>query len=104
MAPAGAVGLAGVVDGAGLVVGGDIVVVGTGVSLGVGKEGSVGPVPGVATGLPSVMLLQPAASAALTSRAASGGVQPAKPRRAFCDNRTRYSPNLRYQGVRLRTS
>jgi hypothetical protein len=83
MAPAGAVGLAGAV-------GGDIPVVGMGVCLGVGKDGSVGPVPGVATGLPSMMLLQPATSATPTSMAASGGDQPAKPR-AFCDNRTRYS-------------
>ena len=67
MAPAGAVGLAGEVDGPGLAVGAGSVVEGMGLSRGVGKEGSVGPVPGRATGLPSMIVLQPATSRAQAS-------------------------------------
>jgi hypothetical protein len=94
MAPAGVVGLAGVVGGAGIglvvVDGGD----GAGLDLGVGKEGSVGPVPGVATGLPSMMELQPEINTGLARRAASSSEPPARPHRAFCDNRTRRSPKM----------
>jgi hypothetical protein len=94
MAPAGAVGLAGVVGEAGpglvLVVdgGGGIVLLG----CGVGNVVSVGPVPGVATGLPSMMELQPETNMGPASTAESSSEPPAKPHRAFCDNRTRYSP------------
>jgi len=90
MAPAGVVGLAGVVGEAGtglVVVGGD----GLGLDLVVGKVGSVGPVPRVATGLPSMMELQPETNTGLASRAASTSEPHARPRRAFCDNRTRRS-------------
>ena len=55
MAPAGAVGLAGAGVGLLPVVGGDNV----GLCLGVGKLGSVGPAPGAATGLPSMVEPQP---------------------------------------------
>lgn len=80
MAPAGAVGLTGVVGSVGAVVPGGAVV-----GLGVGKVGSVGPDPGEATGLPS-MVLQPATSAVAASRAAIP--------RAMSDSRTRYSPEI----------
>jgi hypothetical protein len=84
------VGLAGVVGGAGLglaVVGG----VEGGVNRGVGNDGSVGPAPGMATGLPSMMLLHPESE---TAPASNSDETPARPRRAFCDNRTRYSPKI----------
>ena len=95
MAPAGAVGLPGgmgVVGGAGI----GLVVVdgGVGLNLGVGKEGSVGPVPGVATGLPSMRELQPDVSMGPANRAASSSEPPARPRLASCDNRTRRSPRF----------
>src|ERR1700741_783656 len=101
MAPAGAVGLAGGVGGAGtglvlVVDGGGIVVLG----CGVGKVGSVGPVPGVATGLPSIKELQAENRAGAASRAESNSEPPARPRLAFCDSCTRCSPkSLRYQGL-----
>jgi hypothetical protein len=91
MAPAGAVGLAGVVG----LVGGAELVVGAGsdvLGLGVGKVGSVGPAPGAAIGLPSMLELQPETGIALTSRGENSSDPPARPHRAFCDNRTRYSP------------
>ena len=95
MAPAGAVGLAGVdgptgpglvlvVDGAGTVVPG----------RGVGKVGSVGPVPGVATGLPSMRELQPEINVGPARTAESSSEPPASLRRAFCDNCTRRSPKV----------
>src|ERR1700730_978755 len=58
MAPAGAGGVVGVIGGRGAAVGAAVAV-----CLGVGKDGSVGPVPGVATGLPSITVPQPATSA-----------------------------------------
>ena len=104
MVPAGAVGL-GVVGGAGV----GLVVVGAGeggvvggVNLGVGKEGSVGPAPGVAIGLPSMILLQPATRTASASRATNSGDPPGR-LLVFCDNRTRNSRKMRYQELRLRT-
>lgn len=81
MAPAGAVGLTGVVGSVGAVVPGGAVV-----GLGVGKVGSVGPDPGEATGLPSMVVLQPATSAVAASRAAIPS--------AMSDSRTRYSPEI----------
>ena len=94
MTPAGAFGLAGVVGGAGVglvaVVGGD----GVGLNPGVGKEGSVGPVPGVAIGLPSMTELQPETNSRLASRATSSSEPPARLRCALRDNRTRYSPKI----------
>src|ERR1700739_3276455 len=92
MAPAGAVGLPGV-DGAGpglvlVVEGGDGTVL---LGRGVGNVGSVGPLPGVATGFPSMMELQPEANVGPASRAASSSEPPARLRRAFRDNRTRNS-------------
>ena len=74
MAPAGAVGLAGAVGGAWLVVGAGPrmpVAVGAGLSRGVGKAGSVGPVPGSAIGLPSMIVLQPPTSTITDSTQAS---------------------------------
>jgi hypothetical protein len=68
-----------------------LVVVGGGVNRGVGKDGSVGPAPGMATGLPSMMLLQPESR---TAPASNSDEPPARPRRVFCDNRTRYSPKI----------
>jgi hypothetical protein len=92
MAPAGAVGLPGVDGGpgAGLVLGvdGDGMLV---LGRGVGKVGSVGPVPGVATGLPSMIELQPETNAGLASRGTSSSEPPARLRHAFRDNRTRRS-------------
>lgn len=86
MAPAGAVGLTGVVGSVGAVVPGGAVV-----GLGVGKVGSVGPDPGEATGLPSMVVLQPATSAVAASRAAIP--------RAMSDSRTRYSRKSEISGV-----
>jgi len=100
MDPAGAVGLAGVVGGAGVGlvgVGGGGDGVGLGLDRGVGNEGSVGSVvavPGVATGLPSMMVLHPETNAGPASRAVSTNDPPAKPLRAVCDKRTRVSPNI----------
>ena len=54
-----------------------------------GAGGSV--VPGVATGLPSMVVLQPASSMPPASTAASSGGPPVRPRIVLCDNRTRYS-------------
>src|ERR1700739_585966 len=92
MAPAGAVGLPGVDGptgpGAGLVVDGRGMVL---LGRGVGKVGSVGPAPGVATGLPSMRELQPEANMRPATRAASSSAPPATPRRAFCETRTRNS-------------
>jgi hypothetical protein len=90
MAPAGAVG---VDDGAGpglvlVVEGGDGMVL---LGRGVGKVGSVGPVPGVATGFPSMTELQPEANIGPASRAASSSEPPARLGRALGDNRTRNS-------------
>src|ERR1700758_2727275 len=92
MAPAGAVGLPGVDGGVGpgllVVEGAD----GLGVlGCGLGNVGSVGPVPGVATGLPSMAGPQPQASMGPASTAASSSERPARLRRAICDNRTRNS-------------
>lgn len=104
MAPAGAVGLAGVVGlvgGAGLVVGAGADVLGLGVGK-VGSVGSVGPAPGAAIGLPSMLELQPETGIALTSRGENSSDPPARPHRAFCDNRTRYSRKSEMSGVRLR--
>jgi hypothetical protein len=92
MAPAGAVGLAGV-EGGPDVVGAGVAVLG----LGVGKVGSVGPAPGEATGRPSMLELQPETGMALTSRGESSSDPPARPHRAFCDNRTRNSRKFRYR-------
>lgn len=86
MAPAGVVGLAGAVGGAPVGFDG-----GAAVGRGVGNAGSVGPVPGVATGLPSMMELHPEVSTGLASTAASSSEPPARPRRAVWDNRTRCS-------------
>src|SRR6516165_9805310 len=92
MAPAGAVGLAGGEDGAGPGLGPGVDGAGTVVpGRGVGKVGSVGPVPGVATGLPSMRELQPEVNVGPASRAASSSEPPATARRAFCDSRTRNS-------------
>ena len=94
MAPAGAVGLAGDVGGADVglvaVVGAD----GVGPDLGVGKEGSVGPAPGVAIGLPSMTKLQPETKSRVASEATSSSEPPARLRCAFRDKRTRYSPKF----------
>ncbi|BBZ46146.1 hypothetical protein MPRM_34270 [Mycobacterium parmense] len=80
------VGLVGAIDepGAGLLVGG-----GDDDGRGVGNVGSVGPpAPGDATGLPSMLELQPDTGMALTSTGDSSNDPPAMPHRAFCDNRT----------------
>ena len=69
MAPGAAVGFAGPVVGPGIAVGAGVGVLGSGLSRGVGKDGSVGPVPGRATGLPSMTVLQPATSMTPASRA-----------------------------------
>jgi hypothetical protein len=87
----GLAGPEGLVDGAGLVrVGAGVVVVGRGV----GKVGSVGPAPGVATGLPSTNVLQPETNAGLARTAESSSEPPASLRRAFSDNCTRRSPKV----------
>src|SRR5437868_1266308 len=88
MAPAGGVWLPGV--GPVGVVGED----GGGLDVAVGKEGSVGPVPGVAIGLPSMTELQPGTNSRLASRATSSSEPPARLRRAFRENPTRYSPRI----------
>ena len=97
MAPAGEVGLAGVaafVDCPGLVLGAGVDVLG----LGVGNVGSVGPAPGAATGLPSMLELQPETGVALTKTGESRNDPAVRPHRAFCDNRTRHSRKTEYQG------
>src|SRR5208337_2206765 len=104
MAPAGAVGLAGVVGAAevadvGVGVGGGVVAV---LGRGVGTVGSVGPAPGDAIGLPSMLELQPETGMALTSTGESSSDPPARPHRAFCDNRTRNSRKCQISGLRLR--
>lgn len=79
--------LRGTTIGRGCVLGSHAVVHGGAVvGLGVGKVGSVGPDPGEATGLPSMVVLQPATSAVAASRAAIP--------RAMSDSRTRYSPEI----------
>src|ERR1700758_5201694 len=93
IAPAGAVGLPGVDGGVGpglvlVVEGADGLVV---LGCGVGNVGSVGPVPGVATGLPSMTEPQPEASMGPASTAASSSEPPARLRRPICDDRTRNS-------------
>lgn len=96
MAPAGAVGLPGAVGG----VDGTLGAGGAGVAmegLGVGNVGSVGPAPGEATGLPSMLELQPDTGMALTSTGESRSDPPARPHRAFRDNRTRNSQVFRYR-------
>src|ERR1700741_1917494 len=98
MAPAGAVGLAGV-DGGAVVVDGDG---GELLGRGVGKVGSVGPVPGVATGFPSMMELQPETNPRPASSTESSSEPPARLRRAFCDNCTRRSRKSQISGLRLR--
>ena len=98
MAPAGAVGVAGVVGAAGVVLGAGDDVAG----WGVGKVGSTGPAPGEATGLPSMLELQPETGIALTSTGESSSDPLTRPHRAFCDNRTRYSREAELSGVRLR--
>src|SRR5271168_4690680 len=90
MAPAGAVGLAGAGVGLLPVVGGDNV----GLCLGVGKLGSVGPAPGAATGLPSMVEPQPETNTEPASKPASTSEPPARLRRAFSNNRTRCSPKI----------
>ena len=101
LSPAGAVGLAGVVGAAEVVVGAGGVV-GAVVGLGVGKVGSTGPAQGEATGLPSMLELQPETGIALTSTGESSSDPPARPHRALCDNRTRDSRESQISGHRLR--
>lgn len=92
MAPAGAVGVGGVAE----PVGGEVL------GLGVGKVGSVGPDPGAAIGLPSMVVLHPATSAVVASRPASSAIPLDRPRCAIRDNRTRYSREFKIVELRLR--
>src|ERR1700761_5883705 len=88
MVPAGDVGPGGAAVGPGPAVGGDRV----GACLGVGKLGSVGPAPGAAIGLPSMVEPQPGTNTEPALKPTSASEPLARPRRAFIDNRTRCSP------------
>ena len=57
----------------------------------VGKVGSVGPAPGAAIGLPSMVLLHPATSTTVASM----------PHRANGNNRTRFSPESEISGSQI---
>ena len=102
MAPTG-----GVVGVAGPVVpgGGAAVALGAGVVMlgrGVGNVGSTGPAPGAATGLPSMVEVQPSINAGLASTGTSSSEPPARLRRTFCDNCTRRSRKFSDPALRVR--